>query len=52
MSFRIFCVEIWYQHKEEVEAFSKKLPDYDSQYYFNKYKWWLRREYKHRKGKV
>lgn len=52
MNFRHFCNELWLDHIEEIIELTGKKPDYDGAYYFNKYKWWLRREYKFRKGNI
>ena len=49
MSFRAWLQEMWYQHKEELEGLGQKC-DYDLQHYFGKYKYWLKREYRHQKG--
>jgi hypothetical protein len=45
MNFRTWCCQKWYDHCDEVEAWTGRRPQYLSQEYFNKYKWWLRREY-------
>ena len=45
-SFRHWCNEMWYQHREELLSIGERNIDYDMQYYFNKYKWWLRDQYK------
>jgi hypothetical protein len=46
--FRLWLYKMWYDHKMEVEAYTSHFPDYLSSDYFKKYKWWLKREYKHR----
>lgn len=40
--------EVWMQHKDEVEMWTKSSPDYDIKYYFNKHKWWLKMQFKKR----
>ena len=50
MKFRQWLQEQWFLHKEELEVFGQKC-DYDIKYYFNKYKYWLKREYKHQMSK-
>jgi hypothetical protein len=40
--------EVWMQHKDEVEMWTKSSPDYDIKHYFNKHKWWLKMEFKKR----
>ena len=46
MKFRQWCHEKWYEHCDEVEAWTGHSPLYLSDAYFNKYKWWLRREFR------
>lgn len=48
MTFKTWIHNIWFEHCEEFEGWNHRLPDYSPQDYFNKYKWWLRREYRHR----
>lgn len=50
-SFRSWLNQLWMDHKKEVLEYTGKSVDYDLGEYFNKYKWWLRREYRHQKGK-
>ena len=52
MKFRAWLIEIWQEHLEEVLAWTGKLPTYTASDYFQKYKWWLRREYQHQFKKV
>ena len=47
MNFRTWLQEKWYQHMTEVEEWTGRLPAYPIQEYFNRYKWWLKREYRH-----
>jgi len=47
MSFRQWVQNIWFDHCEEVEAWEQKSPCYSTQEYFIRYKWWLKREYRH-----
>ena len=46
MTFRMWCNEKWYEHRDEMESYCQGLP-YTSKEYFNKYKFWLKREYRH-----
>lgn len=46
MTFRQWCREKWYEHCDEIEAWTGQRVLYLSDSYFNKYKWWLRREYR------
>lgn len=48
--FKLWCQEKWYQHREEIESFTGKQVEYGSALYFAKYKYWLKREYKHQRG--
>lgn len=48
MSFRIWLQERWFQHKEEMENWAQPV-NYDLRQYFNKYRWWLKREYRYQK---
>ena len=50
MRFRHWIQEMWMQHKDELLELGLRC-DYDAKYYFNKYKYWLRREYRHQHGK-
>lgn len=45
-SFRFWCREKWHEHRDELESYGVQLP-YTSAEYFNKYKYWLKREFKH-----
>ena len=47
MSFRHWCCQKWFEHREEIEGITGRLPDYTSIDYFGMYKWWLKREYHH-----
>jgi ssDNA-binding replication factor A large subunit len=46
MSFRSWCYNMWMDHCDEVYAWSGERVKYFSAEYFNKYKWWLRREFR------
>ena len=46
MTFRFWCQEKWFEHKDELESFKQPVL-YGPKEYFAKYKWWLKREYKH-----
>ena len=47
MNFRQWCQEKWYEHVEETRAWEGHEPTATSQEYFNRYKFWLKREYRH-----
>ena len=46
MKFRTWLQEMWMQHKDELSQHGQAL-NYDLAEYFNRYKYWLKREYKH-----
>lgn len=48
-SFRNWLQEMWMQHKDELAYHGERL-DYDLKTYFNKYKYWLKREYQHQRN--
>lgn len=50
MTFRYWLQQMWMQHKDELEQFGQQC-DYDIKDYFGRYKYWLRREYRHTHGK-
>lgn len=45
-TFRDWLQEMWMQHKDELDSLNLKC-DYDVSVYFNRYKYWLKREYQH-----
>ena len=45
-SFRHWLQEMWMQHKDELALHGQAL-NYDLADYFNRYKYWLKREYRH-----
>ena len=47
MTFRQWLQERWYQHVLEIEEWTGQMPGYPLKEYFRRYKWWLKREYKH-----
>jgi hypothetical protein len=47
--FRHWCQEKWYEHQEEIAAYGQPVC-YTAREYFLKYKFWLKREYKHQQG--
>ena len=49
MSFRLWLQEKWYEHCEELVGYGQAIT-YTSQEYFNKYKYWLKREYRHQQS--
>ncbi len=49
MNFRRWCYEKWYEHCDEVEAWTGERVKYLSRDYFGLYRWWLRREYRYQR---
>ena len=49
MTFRFWIQEMWMQHKDEYMELNLVILESDAQEYFRKYKYWLKREYKHQK---
>lgn len=47
MTFRLWLQEKWYEHLDELMLMGQPVPSYDIREYFNKYKYWLKREYKY-----
>lgn len=47
--FRRWLNIIWFDHKREVFEWTHKDPDYQLAEYVTKYKYWLKREYKHQR---
>ncbi len=42
-AFRHFCNEKWYEHKDEILAWTGNQVGYDAKYYFRKHRWLLKR---------
>jgi hypothetical protein len=51
MTFRLWLQDMWYRHLDELAEF-RQTADYDLPTYFNRYKYWLKREYRHQLAKV
>lgn len=49
--FRLYVTEKWYEHKEELLNWTGQFPEYDSNYYFNKHRWLLKKMFKDQKSK-
>jgi hypothetical protein len=50
MTFRTWLQQQWYSHCLEIEEWTGSLPTYPMQVYFQRYRWWLKREYRHQQG--
>jgi hypothetical protein len=46
-SFRNWIQELWMQHKDEYADLKLPIPEETLTEYFQKYKFWLKREYRH-----
>ena len=44
--FRIFCNEKWFEHKDEILAWTGSTVKYDDKYYFRKHRWLLKEMFK------
>lgn len=51
MTFRHWLHEMWTKHKDEYIEIGQLVPETDLAQYFQKYKYWLKREYKHQRGR-
>jgi hypothetical protein len=49
-SFRHWCTEKWYEYKDELLSYGQVSEIKSSEEYFRKYKFWLKREYKHQES--
>ena len=47
--FRLFCIEKWFEHKDEVMLWTGNLVEYDDAYYFRQHRWLLKRMFKESK---
>jgi hypothetical protein len=45
-AFRHWVQQLWYEHVDEMESYQQEL-GHSSTEYFKKYKFWLKREFKH-----
>jgi len=49
--FRHWVQELWMQHKDEYVDLKLPIPEDSVDEYFQKYKYWLKREYRHQTKK-
>ena len=49
-TFRNWLQEMWMKHKEECYDWHVPLSESNLEEYFRKYKYWLKREYKHQRN--
>ena len=45
-SFRVWLQDMWYTHLDELDSWNMPRPDYTSTAYFQRFRWWLRAEYR------
>jgi hypothetical protein len=50
-NFRHWVQEKWYQHQDELASYRQPVC-YSAREYFARYKFWLKREYKHQQGLI
>lgn len=50
MNFRHWLSEMWLKHKDEYIDIGQAVPEANLAQYFQKYKYWLKREYRHQQG--
>ena len=50
MNFRNWCREKWYEHMDELISYGLEPQLTTAQEYFDRYKFWLKREFKHQQG--
>ena len=51
-NFRHWVQELWMQHKDEYVDLKLPIPEDSVDEYFQKYKYWLKREYRHQTKKI
>ena len=50
MQFRQWIQHMWFKHLDELDSYRVPvLPNYNLNEYFNNYKYWLKREFKHQR---
>ena len=47
--FRTYCIDKWYEYKDEVLNWEKREVEGSPEDYFQKYKWFLKAKYKQEK---
>ena len=50
MSFRYWLRQMWYEYVNECESYGQQPVNADQ--YFQRYKYWLKREYRHQHGQA
>ena len=50
MTFRMWLQAKWYEHIDELIELGMPPPAYNISQYFNRYRWWLRREYRYQRN--
>lgn len=50
-SFKLFCREKWFEHKDEILAWTgQPLTAYNDAYYFRKHRWLLKKMFKEQRN--
>jgi hypothetical protein len=49
-TFRLWLQEKWFEHRDELDSLHLGVPDYTIQEYFNRHKYWLKREYRYQRS--
>jgi hypothetical protein len=52
MTFRHWLSEMWLNHKDEYIDIGQPVPEVNLAQYFQTYKYWLKREYRHQQGSI
>lgn len=45
-TFRVWLQDMWLAHLDELDSWGLSRPDYTSAVYFQRFRWWLRAEYR------
>lgn len=45
-TFRVWLQDMWLAHLDELDSWGLARPDYTSAVYFQRFRWWLRAEYR------
>ena len=50
-AFSLFCIEKWFEHKDEILAWTgRPLTEYNDAYYFRQHRWLLKKMFKEKKN--
>lgn len=48
--FKLFCSEKWFEHKDEILAWTGRMAEYDNKYYFRQHRWLLKKMFKEQRN--